>query len=95
MPLFHISWLTQSNKIDASVKTGEILRKALALSSTSNFTNLKISAKMLKIPNVIKLLCVLSGVAIWRYVVKDIGAGGSMYFHTDSSRTNVINYLLP
>jgi hypothetical protein len=56
MPLFHISWLARSNKIDASVMTGEILRKALKVTSTSNFTNLKISAKMLKIPNIVMCL---------------------------------------
>jgi hypothetical protein len=72
---------SSDNKIDASVKTEKILRKTLAVTGASNFTNLKTSAKMLKIPNVIKL-CALSGVDTWRYVVKNIGGRGGVFTST-------------
>jgi hypothetical protein len=35
---------------------------------------------MLEKPNVIKLLCALSGVAIWWYAVKDVGGGGVKFY---------------
>jgi len=48
---------------------------------------------MLKIPNVIKLLCALSCVVIWRYVVKDIVGGGVYtYILTRAELTLLIIY---